>query len=299
MARLNRQWCRSRRWSSAEVVFTPENLSIHHIHLNASCLGVGPLTIQLSNLKSTIFAHCGSDLASRLQSTPWPPSWFWKRPCVLCHVRPMLCFAWPLLCMTVSFQKNLNLLQHCLEHISACHARQCPAPSQQELRGSQMSSTWLIHKSDASHWCCYWNSDLLDEWCMELKKWVNRWVMFVNVKIPIHRTEASDNEWCNSWQSENSKEHLIFLHIANILFYLHFTFCKYIRTRSESKVISCLPNFVLNLFGDQAHLRGWCHWHVELIYCSLFFQHLFQHISSVKSQIKHTRSILELRMLSK
>lgn len=163
---------------------------------------------------------------------------------------------------------------------------------------------WLIRTSDASHWC-YWNSDLLDEWCMELQKWVNRWVLFVNgpqkppdhVKIPIHRTDASDNEWRNGWQSENSKDYLIFLHRANILCYLHLTFCKYFRTRSESKVNSCLSNFELNLFGDQAHFKEWGHWHVELIYCSSFFQHLFQHISSAKSQIKHTRRILELCML--
>lgn len=54
----------------------------------------------------------------------------------------------------------------------------------------------------------------------------------------------------HSVTKKNSKEHLIFLHQANILCYVHSTICKYFRTRSVSKVIFFVCLIVPNLFGE-------------------------------------------------
>lgn len=93
---------------------------------------------------------------------------------------------------------------------------------------------------------------------------------------------------------QNSREDLIVLHHANILYYLHSTFCKYFRTKSKSKVISCLLYFVLNLsaestFAIMRSLACWAH-SLKLILWAFIPAHFIR--------TKTKRCTLELHKLS-
>lgn len=221
-----------------------------------------------------------------------------------CHVT--WSFAWPLLCMTVSCQKKSKpaatpwstFLLVMLGSVLLLLSR-----SQGALKWAQCGwSARQMHHTDVVNeiQTCLTNNvwNCRNEWtakCCLLMDHRSHQTMskyqFTGPTLLITSDVMADSQkiqktiW--SFFTEQTFFAIYTWHFANISE----------QGLNQRSFLVC--QFELNLFGDQANLWGWGHWHVDLIYCSSFFQHLFQHISSAKSQIKHTRSILELCMLSK